>query len=577
MRSNALPSLLPSAALASLLVLGIGCESKAPPGASDSEATTLTESATAELPTSEPSEPAPDDTKASPDEADIEPEAPVEEPPWPGPFLAITQSSVGFYEDTSFEREGKIGYGQNGALVPVHPEKITKGNCTSGWYRLAAGGYVCANHGTLDLNSPEVKFARKQPNLEEILPYVYARNAKNGTPLYKSVPTPEQMLVYEPYLAGDAKKSGDAKKAAPKATKPTTDSKQSPPSTEDTPANESPPSPAEPRAESPSEQGSSSPGSSDAGAPKKPWWQDEKIDDRLHEVRLDDLAAEADDLIAKRMVKGFYVAVDKQFSWNKRPWYKTTKGLVAPADRFWTTKGSTFQGVELAADVQLPIGWSHGWRKNRPKYELGADGKTMKLSGQLSKFDWLNLTGRELEVGGSTYVESVDGFWVRTAHIRITKPGPPPADLGPTERWIDVNLSTQTLVAFEGARPVYATLISSGKEHKDKARDHRTPAGEFRVREKHITGTMDGDGSAAGDLPYSIEDVPYVMYFHRAYAIHGAFWHENYGTQMSHGCVNLAPLDAKWVFFFADPPVPDGWHGAWSSESRPGTRVVVHD
>jgi lipoprotein-anchoring transpeptidase ErfK/SrfK len=159
----------------------------------------------------------------------------------------------------------------------------------------------------------------------------------------------------------------------------------------------------------------------------------------------------------------------------------------------------------------------------------------------------------------------------------MTTPGPRPAEVGPNERWIDVDISEQTLVVFEGDRPVYATLISSGKQSKDKDKDHSTPRGMWRVREKHTVSTMDGDGSAAGDLPYSIEDVPYIMYFYKSYATHGAFWHRNYGSQMSHGCVNLAPLDAKWIFFYADPRLPPGFHGAWSSEERPGSMVVVHD
>jgi hypothetical protein len=297
----------------------------------------------------------------------------------------------------------------------------------------------------------------------------------------------------------------------------------------------------------------------------------------MHEVSLAELSAEADDLIAKRMVKGFYVAVDKQFSWNGRPWYKTTAGLIAPADRFWTTKGSEFQGVELGEEVRLPVAWTYGWRKTRPKYKLDSEGKTLKPAGDLGRFAFVPLTGEERKVGGKTYAETLDGTWIRKDSLRITQPGPPPADLAPKERWVDINLTTQTLVVFEGTRPIYATLISSGKEHREKAKDHRTPTGEWRIREKHVTATMDGDGTAAGDLPYSIEDVPYVMYFYRAYALHGAFWHQNYGSQMSHGCVNLAPLDAKWVFFHTDPPVPEGWHGAWSSDERPGSRIVVHE
>ena len=87
---------------------------------------------------------------------------------------------------------------------------------------------------------------------------------------------------------------------------------------------------------------------------------------------------------------------------------------------------------------------------------------------------------------------------------------------------------------------------------------------------------MDGDGTAAGDMPYSIEDVPFVMYFHRSYAVHGAFWHSNFGVQMSHGCVNLAPIDAKRLFFFLMPNLPRGWHGVWARGDHPGSRVVIH-
>jgi lipoprotein-anchoring transpeptidase ErfK/SrfK len=192
-------------------------------------------------------------------------------------------------------------------------------------------------------------------------------------------------------------------------------------------------------------------------------------------------------------------------------------------------------------------------------------------------FTAIQLTGKEIENGGFRYSETKDGAWVKNINVRITRPGAPPKDLLPNERWVDVNLKEQTLVVYEGTKAVYATLISSGKESTDKDKDHRTPTGEWRIREKHVTTTMDGDGSAAGDLPYSIEDVPYVMYFHQSYALHGAFWHRNFGLQMSHGCVNLAPLDAKWVFQHTDPPLPSGWHGAWSNNEHPGSRVVVHE
>jgi lipoprotein-anchoring transpeptidase ErfK/SrfK len=324
------------------------------------------------------------------------------------------------------------------------------------------------------------------------------------------------------------------------------------------------------------------PGMADAGieseAKDKPWWQQEDIKDRLHEMKLEHLEADSDELLAKRMVKGFYVAIDRTFRWNDRTWYKTTKGLVTPADRFWTASPSKFQGVVVDGTTwKLPIAWGYGGRKQVATYKLDPETKALTSAKSVDRLTAIALTGKSEEVAKTEYLETTDGTWVKSAHVRTTKPGPVPTGLGPDERWIDVNLKTQTVVAFVGATPVYASLISSGKENKDKDKDHRTPTGEWRIREKHITTTMDGDGTAAGDLPYSIEDVPYVQFFHKAFALHGAFWHGNYGVQMSHGCVNLAPLDAKWLFFFTGPSLPAGFHGVWSRTEHPGTRVVIHE
>ncbi|MGH7270019.1 MAG: L,D-transpeptidase, partial [Polyangiaceae bacterium] len=119
--------------------------------------------------------------------------------------------------------------------------------------------------------------------------------------------------------------------------------------------------------------------------------------------------------------------------------------------------------------------------------------------------------------------------------------------------------------------PVYATLISSGRN------EHETPPGSFRIRAKHIAATMDGDADTAADGPYSIQDVPYIEYFNGGYALHGAFWHSAFGSVKSHGCVNLAPWDAKNLFGWTDPQVPEGWHAAFATKDRPGTRVVVHE
>ena len=158
----------------------------------------------------------------------------------------------------------------------------------------------------------------------------------------------------------------------------------------------------------------------------------------------------------------------------------------------------------------------------------------------------------------------------------VSKPGPAPKGIAPDEKWIDVNLTTQSLVAFEGEKPVYATLVSTGRTDKENAeKNHKTVMGEFRIREKHIAATMEDDG--ASDGPYSIQDVPWIQYFEGSYALHGAFWHSKFGHERSHGCVNMHPTDARWVFNWSGPKLPAGWHGAKATKENPGTRVIVHE
>jgi LysM repeat protein len=114
-------------------------------------------------------------------------------------------------------------------------------------------------------------------------------------------------------------------------------------------------------------------------------------------------------------------------------------------------------------------------------------------------------------------------------------------------KWIDINLATQGLVAYEGQRPVYWATVSTGTA--------RTPTvkGRFRIYSKYRSTTMSGPG-------YRYTNVPYVMFFYRGYSMHGTYWHNNFGYPMSHGCVNLRTSDAQWLYNWA--PV--------------GTLVVIH-
>jgi lipoprotein-anchoring transpeptidase ErfK/SrfK len=114
---------------------------------------------------------------------------------------------------------------------------------------------------------------------------------------------------------------------------------------------------------------------------------------------------------------------------------------------------------------------------------------------------------------------------------------------GSGARWIDINLSEQSLTAYEGDTPVFGTPVSTG------IKGHRTPEGEFAIEWMMEWDDMSGDG-------YYLPDVPYVMYFADYLAIHGTYWHNNFGYPMSHGCVNLPTSAARWLYNWASIGTP---------------------
>ncbi|MCB0191016.1 MAG: L,D-transpeptidase family protein [Anaerolineae bacterium] len=119
------------------------------------------------------------------------------------------------------------------------------------------------------------------------------------------------------------------------------------------------------------------------------------------------------------------------------------------------------------------------------------------------------------------------------------------------EKWIDVNLTTQRLTAFEGKQPVFHAIVSTGMWQ------YPTIVGTFSIYVKYEQADMTGGYGADA---YDLDDVPYVMYFHEGYGLHGTYWHNNFGTPMSHGCVNLPTPAAEWLFNWANV----------------GTKVVTH-
>jgi lipoprotein-anchoring transpeptidase ErfK/SrfK len=118
-----------------------------------------------------------------------------------------------------------------------------------------------------------------------------------------------------------------------------------------------------------------------------------------------------------------------------------------------------------------------------------------------------------------------------------------PLGLTVGEKWVDVNVTSQTLVAYEGNVPVFDSLVSTGTDR------HPTVTGQFRIWLR--LRSQDMDGYRLG-YDYFLRNVPFVQYFYYDYSLHGTFWHSNFGNPMSHGCVNLPTPAAEWLFNWAE-------------------------
>jgi lipoprotein-anchoring transpeptidase ErfK/SrfK len=161
--------------------------------------------------------------------------------------------------------------------------------------------------------------------------------------------------------------------------------------------------------------------------------------------------------------------------------------------------------------------------------------------------------------------------WIRAQDLAIPTAALRPGPVGPVEPWLDVDLGSQTLVAYRGDEPVYATLVSTGVGGHGSPL--ATPTGTFTIRSKHRLVRMD-NLEHTGVVPY-VYDVPLAQVFTDGKALHAAPWHDRFGLPASHGCINLAPADAEWLFAFTSPALPHGASEIGATPARVGTVVRV--
>jgi len=384
--------------------------------------------------------------------------------------------------------------------------------CDGTWHELWTRGYVCKGRGFQLGRTPQTFSPSPAPAaLYDTLPYPYAKNTAKVALQYFRLPSEsEQRDAEAGFAAMQALLEAEAK------TKPK-------------------PAPVPPEATE--DEAATDPGQ---GLPLPP-------------------------LVRVAMAPGFYVSVDGVEQAGEREFARTVRGGYVETKTLAEVTLPKAAGGPIGEGERLPLGIVY--RDGAKVSERDPISGQLVASGStLSRFTRVPLrSGTPVDTVGSLLTRS--GQLVQGSKLRRVEPVVRPALVPKNARLIHVRLAEQTLVAYEGERPVYATLVSSGKE------GFETPAGLFRVHAKHISTTMDGLAGEGDE--YSIEDVPWTLYYQGSFALHAAFWHDRFGNTRSHGCVNLSPADARWLFEWATPTLPGGFHSAMSTRENPGTYVLI--
>ena len=244
---------------------------------------------------------------------------------------------------------------------------------------------------------------------------------------------------------------------------------------------------------------------------------------------------------------------------------------AVPARDMKIARPSRFAGRDLAR-APVPAGLHAAWSVSHPAVLRERADVDAKPVHYIRYHATLNLDPAPITVGEATWYAVPDGggpgvaAYVASADVNHWIPGAAP-QVGADEIWLDVELGQQTLAVMRGPAAIFVTLVSSG------AGGFATPTGLFRIYEKLAVSTM--KSSPSSEDPYFVEGVPWIQYFHRRYAFHASYWHDDFGKRRSHGCVNLAPKDAAYVFGLTRPGVPPGWNALYEHAGAAGTLVRV--
>ncbi len=458
---------------------------------------------------------------------------PLTKPVEPGPRLFATALRAWVFAAPS-AAAARLGYLRAGASSATTAKAAGFDGCPGGWFRIEPEGFVCAGPAaTTDGNDATVVgTVGTGPDVSRRLPYIYGTVRRPG-PIYGRVPSAAELARAEPDLGERISTwlSAEGEVGARYA-----------------PLVWLPAGPAPDAAQA---------------------WATQQSDPLPKFLTLASrVGSEA--VVGRMRPKVGYSLLETFLSQGRR--YGVTSELtLLPIDRLRPIQGSSFHGVEIGKGITLPFAFV---RSPDAKYWAYDRGRRNFREAEAAEYRTaVHLTGKQQFFHGRLHFEVDGGRWLSDQEAsRIDPARRMPAWGKNGEKWLDVNVTKQTLVAYDGTVPVYATLISSGEAGLgDPAHSTATKRGIFRIHTKHVSTTMASD--EVGE-EFELRDVPYVQYFEDGYALHGAYWHDRFGVPKSHGCINLAPEDARRLFFFTEPEVPPGWHGRLLPLK--GTIVFVH-
>jgi L,D-transpeptidase catalytic domain len=546
------------------------------------------------------------------------------------PKLAATVIAATVYKlpDTASRRLGYIRLGgvlkRDAAPVPGH-------GCKGEFYHVYPMGYVCTDEATTKLDTPLVRAASRRADLSKPMPYKYAFVRANA-PQYLRVPSRAEQekseFKLDEHLAWFADHRAEVQTVIPGANDQPLDARGIAVPGAKLPAGFRP---------SPALSENELLGG-DGPDDKIPFWLQNGR--QIPNVSGFDVPASSvfADRVRRKTGLSLVGAFDTDSEGMKRRFAVTVDLRLIPATKLKPDTGSAFHGIELSDKLPMPFAWVVP--TDAKTYQIVKGSEQVRAVDDVPRRVIVPLTGKaRIEAGERLYQTSKDQtLWLKGKDLDIVAPPPEWPDVAEHgDKWIDICITQQTLVLYQGKKPYYATLVSTGRDRLgDPKETLSTPRGSFKLQSKHVAAAMDSEENSAvsggmrahvsthsenakataerlkrarasgedldeddkrrllnidkgrdpeygitvrrGSAGFELRDVPWIQYFASGYALHGAYWHDVFGVPRSHGCVNLSPIDARIVFRWTDPPVPEGWHGInVGSEMGEGTAVIIRE